>query len=474
METHLKKIETEICVIGGGPAGMTAAIEAADVGSKVLLIDERRKLGGQIFRQFPNEFLINEKSLQKNSLDKEYHSGKNLINELKRYQDRITVLSDAFVWGIFPGKEIALIKNQKSLTVICQKLILAEGVYERPLPFPGWTLPGVFSAGGTQNILKNQRVLPGRRFLLSGTGPLQLVLAHQLINSGAEVVAVLEASTHIQLKQMLSLFKQLKLVKDGIKYLNTLRREKVPFIRGHTIVKAHGEKGVTGATYVKLDQNWKPIGNTEVDVEVDTICLGFGFISSTRLSRLCECEHRYDSLLNCWVPVHDENMETSVNGIFVAGDCAGVAGHLVAVEEGRIAGIRAAQKLGYIDSKSADSKIGRNAKKRKKMRVFQTAVNEISSIRPGLYYRITDDTIVCRCEELTAGEIKANLPNNSSDLNELKRVTRFGMGNCQGRFCESIVSQMMAMETNIPIEKLIPLRYRPPIKPISLSTFLAE
>jgi D-hydroxyproline dehydrogenase subunit alpha len=471
----MENMETEICVIGGGPAGMTAALEAAKTGSRVLLVDEQKKLGGQIFRQFPKEFKISKKHLDKKFLDKEYKNGRKSIKRLEAYHDNLKIYNDAFVWGIFPGKAVSLIRNNKNISLSCRKIILAEGVYERPFPFPGWTLPGVMAAGGAQNLLKTQRVLPGRRFLLSGTGPLQLVFANQLIRAGAEVVAVLEASSKIGLKHYTSFLKNLKMVKDGIHLLNSLRKAKVPFLRGHAVVKAHGKSEINGATYAKLDENWAPISGTEVDIAIDTLCIGFGFISSTRLSRLCECDHRYDNRLKCWIPEHDQNMETSVAGIFVAGDSAGVAGHFVAAEEGRIAGIRASQQLGNISRKRADRIVNQNKRQLAGLRAFANAINEISSMRLGLHSIITDDTIICRCEDLTAKEIIDNLSSPSfMDLNALKRVTRFGMGDCQGRMCEPVVSRMVGLEKNVSIENVGILRHRPPIKPIPCDVFIPE
>ena len=471
----MNNVDVDICIIGGGPAGMTAALEAVKIGIPVLLIDERTALGGQIFRQFPYGFQINEDQLDKKYLDKDYLDGQKFIKEIDAYKDKFEILSDSLVWGIFPEREIAYIRDEKNKTFTCKKLILAEGVYERPLPFPGWTLPGVISAGGAQSLVKTQRVLPGKKILLSGTGPLQLVLANQLISAGAEVVAVLEASSTMGFKHLTKLWKNLSLVKEGLGYLNNLRKAGVPFLRAHAIVEASGEESVSGAKYAQLDKNWAPIAGTEKEVEIDTICVGYGFISSTRLSHYCGCDHRYDSMLRSWVPNYNEDMETSVDGIFVAGDCAGVAGHLVAIEEGRIAGIRASQQLGAIPKKEADERSAPIYKKLKSLRDFEAALNEMTAIRPGLFSRIRDDTLVCRCEEITAGDIKKCIPSDAHvDLNEIKRMTRAGMGDCQGRMCASIIAEIACQETELTIEQLGTITYRPPAKPIPLSAFLED
>jgi len=468
-------IGAELAIVGGGPAGMAAAIESAKSGVTVTLLDEGQKLGGQIYRQFPYGFHADETQLDRNYLDKDYLEGQKLIEEAKEYGDKIKILENSLVWGIFSNKKIAFIHNDKNETLQCQKLILAEGAIERPIPFPGWTLPGVFAAGGAQNILKTQRVLPGRRFLLAGTGPLQLVLANQLIKAGAEVVAVLEASSATGLKHLSAFWKHLSFITEGLAYLHALRKAEVPFLRAHAIIEARGGDEVNEATYAKVDRNWEPILGTKKTVKVDSVCIGYGFISSTRLSHLCGCEHKYDQMLGCWIPKYDENMETSVEGVFVAGDCAGVAGHLVAMEEGRIAGISASQQLGKISKEVADFRSLPIVRNLKGLRRVESALNEMSTIRPGIYSRITDDTIVCRCEEVTAGEIRKIIPSDSNiDLNEIKRATRAGMGDCQGRMCMSTIAAIVSNEKRVPIEKLAYITYRPPIKPIPLGALLEQ
>jgi len=468
-------LDTELVVLGGGPAGMAAAVEAAENGVRVILIDEQQKLGGQIYRQFPDGFHVDKGELEKNYLDKDYLEGQELIEAVNYREDNIKVIKNSLVWGIFPEREIAFIHDEQSHTLKYQKLVLSEGTYERPIPFPGWTLPGVFTAGGAQSLLKNQRVLPGEKILLAGTGPLQLVLANQLLKGGAKVVAVLEASSSMGFKHLSAFIGQLRLVKEGIGYLKNLRRAKIPFLRGHAILEARGEEEVAEAVYAKLDDTWKPIPGTEETVEVDTICVGYGFISSIRLSYLCGCEHRYDNILGCWVPKYDENMETNIPGVFVAGDGAGVAGHLAAIEEGRLCGLNVAQQLGKITEKEAENRRFSTLRKLKGIRRFEDALNEMSAIRPGLYSRITDDTIICRCEEITAGEIRnIILHNENVDLTEIKEITRAGMGNCQGRMCMSAIAAMVSIEKSLPIEKLGRVTYRPPTKPIRLSTFLQE
>ncbi len=462
--------EIELAIIGAGPAGISAAIEAAKSNVPVTLIDENPKLGGEIYRQLTVPFVVTDEK----QLGKDYIQGKKLIGELEQYRQRIELIEDAPVWGIF-DKEVAFLHKGKNEGLKPQELILAEGAYDRPMPFPGWTLPGIFTAGGALRMVKTERVLPGERIFLAGTGPLQLVLATQLVRAGAEVVSILEAASSTTLWKYLPRFwGQWGLIKDGLHYLWDLRRARIPILTSHTIIEARGGEEVKEVVYAKVDRDWKPIPGTEKTLEVDTICVGYGLIPSIRLSRLCGCEHKYDPYLGGWVPCHDENMETTLPGVFVAGDSAGIAGALVAMEEGRLAAIKASQQLGHITQEEAHYRSLPIFKKLRGLRRFESALNAIYSIRRGLFTRITDDTIICRCEEVTAGEIRQIIVDGAISINEIKRLTRSGMGHCQGRMCEPIIAEMISIETKRPVEDVAWSTPRPPIKPVPLGILAGE
>lgn len=457
--------EMDLAIVGAGPAGISAAIEAVKLGAKVTLIDENVKPGGKIYQQLPDAFVIRDV----NQLGKDYIKGQKLLEDLDKYRAGIEFLDNVIVWGAWEDKSLEIVYQGKTHTLKPQKLILAEGAYERPMPFPGWTLPGVYAAGGVQRMVKTQRVLPGKKFLLTGTGPLQLVVASQLIRSGAQVVGVLEAaSSSGWWKRISKVWGQWELIKDGLEYLSELRKAKVPFLSPYGIVEAHGTDQVTGATYAKLDENWKPIAGTEKKVEVDSICVGYGFIPSTRLSGLCKCKLQYSHELGGLIPEHDMYMETSVPGVFIAGDGCGVAGAMVAVEEGRLCAIRACNQLGRIKEDKLKSLSEPILKKLKEIRKFRTVLDEVSAIRLGWFTRVRDDTIICRCEEVTAGEIRKAIADGAVQTNEMKGLLRTGMGYCQGRFCESSLHALIALETKRPIEELERWTLRPPIKPIRL------
>lgn len=465
--------DEQIVIIGAGPAGISAALEAVQNNVHVTILDEGEKAGGQIFRQSPEGFEVHEDSLDRKLLDKHYFTGKKLVNKLDNATPNLDIVQNALVWGIFPEKEVLFTKDGKTHSIKCKKLILAEGAYERSIPFPGWTLPGVYTTGGAQTLLKTYRVAPGNKVLLSGTGPIQLALANNLIRAGVEVVAVLEAASILgsikktKLNVLPSTIGQYSLIKEGIGYLKGIYNKKIPLLRSHAIIEARGTDRVSSAIYAQLDSNWKPIPGTEKEVDVDAVCIGYGFISSTRLSHICGCQHEYSRTLGCYIPAHDQYMESSISDIFVAGDSAGVAGHLVAIEEGRLAAIRACCQLNALSPQVAKRRSASIFKKLKGLRIFEDTLNEVCSIRPGLYNRITDETIVCRCEEITAGELRNTISiNRNVDVNELKKITRAGMGFCQGRSCGATIAALVALEKNIPIEEMGYLTYQEPVKPI--------
>lgn len=463
--------EAELAIIGAGPAGISSAIEAAKSGVQVVLIDENARPGGQIYRQLADGFAVkNERQM-----GKDYVEGKKLLEEFEKHRQKIELIENALIWGIFEEKQLMFVRGDNNETLKPQKLILSEGAYDRPMPFPGWTLPGVFTAGGVLRMVKTERVLPGRKILLAGTGPLQLVLANQLAQAGAEVVSIVEAaSSATGLKYFHKFWGQWQIMADAWRYLRGVQRAKIPILTSHAIIEARGENGVEEAVYARIDKDWKPIPGTEKAVKVDTISMGYGLISSTRLSRLCGCKHEYKPNLGGWVPYHDENMETDLPGVFVAGDCAGVLGALVAVEEGRLASIKACKELGRITDNEAQSRSSSILRKLRGLRRFEWALSQMFVIPKGGVSRITDDTIVCRCKEITAGEIRESIASGATSMGEIKRFTMAGMGYCQGRICENTIAEILSLATNQSMEAVGFFTPRPPVKPLTMDIFLTE
>jgi len=455
----------ELIIIGAGPAGIAAAVEAARAGVTVKILDENPKPGGRIYGQLNDGF----KLLNPGFLSPDYEKGKVLLAEFNTIRAKIDYLQDSLVFAIFENRIMAFHQAGKGQRLAFNKLVLATGAYDRPVPFPGWTLPGVLTAGGAQTLVKMQRVLPGKNILFAGTGPLQLVVANQVLDGGGKVEAILEAG------EINNWFKLLKgfsrnwgLLTDGLQYMRGIRKAGVPLLRKQIMLEARGDDQVEEAVIAAVDKDWRPIEKTRRILKVDTICLGYGLVPSVELTRLVGCQHRYAPDLGGWIPARNEDMETSVPGVFAVGDGAGVAGSAMAMLEGRIAGISTAQSLGYISSEESRKRKKPYLNDMKKLGRLRDALDRISYPRPGLFELAHDDTIICRCEELTLGDIKSAIDNGTIEMNALKRMTRMGMGRCQGRMCAPAVQEIIARQTQTPAAEIEYLNQRPPTKLVAI------
>ena len=456
--------EVELAIVGGGPAGLSAAMEAARAGVQVTLIDEAGQLGGQIYRQLPPTFRVTDPA----PLGTEYRRGRTLLDAFAGH--RVEVLRETLVWGIFEDKVLAVATGERAASLRARALVIAIGAYDRPVPFPGWTLPGVFTAGGAQAFVKSQRVLPGRRALLAGTGPLQLVVAAQLAKAGMEVAGVVELSRMEHLwRYAPRVWRHVGMLWEGFDYWRTLRKFGVPILTGHVIVRAEGTDEVRRATIARADDDGRPIPGTERSFDVDTLCIGYGFVPSTELGRLAGCEHRYAPAVGGWIPLFDaRTMETTRPGIYVAGDGAGVAGSAVAVEEGRLAGISAARALGRLSADEAEARTAPVRRALASLQEFRSVLDELYAGRPAIAMLATPETVVCRCEEVTRRELDEAIGGGVLTLNELKAMTRLGMGRCQGRMCGPSAAAVLAAHRHASEEAAGLFTPRPPVRPVPL------
>lgn len=454
-----------LAVIGAGPAGMAAAIEAARARLSVHVYDENPSPGGQIYRQ-P---LAPMRSTNGPAGGRESSRGKRLMEELRAAGSRVVLHQGAIVWGVFEERTLVVSENGRSERVTPEALVLATGAYDRPIPIPGWTLPGVYTAGGTQVLVKTQGILPGQRVLIAGTGPLLPVVAGQLARAGAQVVAVLEAaSLHGAWRALPRLWGQWALVGDAFHYWRGLRAARIPYLRSRAVARILGTEAVQAVVTVALDDAWRPVSGTAQTVDVDAVCLGFGFVPSIQLTQLCNCEHRYAPELGGWVPITSAEMETTRPGVFAAGDATGIGGAMVAVLKGRMAGIAAAARLGALNPAEAAARMRPHQRALARLKRLREVLDALTCVRDGLTDLITPDTIICRCEEITAAEIHAVLDEGTLDLAQLKRMTRAGMGYCQGRMCGPMLGALLARRTGIRMDAIPPLSIRPPVKPVSI------
>lgn len=318
---------TEIAVVGAGPAGLTAAIEAARAGAHVTLIDENPQPGGQLFKQIHRFF----GSQAHRAGTRGVQIGQDLLEETQGVGVEIRL--NTVVYGLFDDNRLGLVCGDHTEDLQAKAIILATGASENALAFPGWTLPGVLGAGATQTLINIHRTLPGHRVLMVGAGNVGLIVSYQILQAGAEVVAIVEGLPYIS--------------GYGV-HASKVRRAGVPILTAHTVLRAEGEESVERAVIAQVDEKWQPIPGTEQTLHVDTICLAVGLSPLAELAWMAGCQFTYTPALGGWVPAHDENMQTSLPGVYVAGDLAGIEEASTAMEEGRLAGLAAAENLGYL------------------------------------------------------------------------------------------------------------------------------
>jgi NADPH-dependent 2,4-dienoyl-CoA reductase/sulfur reductase-like enzyme len=453
----------ECVVVGGGPAGLAAARTAARHGVRVVLVDENAELGGQYYRQVPAQFRMQPAPV----LGREAGEGRVLIDQIRTLG--VDVRLDAVVWGIFDQRIVTVATRTGTERLAAQALILAPGAYDRPVPFPGWTLPGLMTAGAAQNLMKGFRVLPGRRVLVAGSGPLLLVVASHLLNGGAQVVAIAEASPLRGLwRYAHRMLPHLNFAQRAYRYRRQLQDAGVPLLPGHQIRRALGTTEVERAVIGPCDDQWRPLPGPERQYDVDAVVVGYGFLSSLELSRLAGCEHRYEPSVGGWLPVRNRDLETSVPWVFVVGDGAGVAGSAVAVAEGHYAGLGVAHRLGRLTGRAYSREVSRARGRLGHLAGFRRVMDELYRFGPGIYTLADESVTLCRCEEITFGEALAAIREGASHVNEVKAWTRVGMGRCQGRMCGPALAHLIAQTSGQTVANAGVFTPRPPVKPVSL------
>ncbi len=424
--------QVDVAVVGGGPAGMAAALAASLDGASVALIDEYAAPGGQIWRRrFDEVAAAAPPSLPR--------SGRDLCAALA--DSDVTVLSGATVWAA-PEPGLLLLTGPVA-SLRAGAVVLATGAYDRPVAFPGWTLPGVMTAGGAQALAKGQGVVPGKRVLLAGAGPFLLPVAAQLTAGGAEVVVVEATRRRDWLRAGPRMLRYPGRLADYLSYRARVRR----IVWGHVIVRAEGDDRVRSATIAPAGPDWAPSG-PERTYEVDAVCTAYGFTPSVELARALGCD------LDGEAVAHDEEMRTSVPGVFVAGEAAGIGGADLALVEGEIAGHAAAGRGSTRDLTA----------RRAKLAGFARILDDLFDPRPGLVGLANADTVLCRCEDVTAAAVDAAVAGGATTMSALKIVTRCGQGPCQGRTCERLVCERLPE----------PERFsaRAPIRPIPLDVLM--
>ncbi len=463
--------EVEIVVVGAGPGGLGAALEAAEAGAEVALVDEYPTLGGQFYKQVPDAFRVKRLAAE----SEQYTEGAELVQKVKA--SRIEFLPNTLVWSIFRDGTLGLYRDGRTEELRGKRLILAPGAQEVPLAFPGWTLPGVMMGGAAQSLLVTHRVLPARRVVLAGVGPLQIKVACQLLEAGATVVDILEASSTppMSMENALKSLGHWGKMREGMKYWLALKRSGTPYHHRHVPVRALGTEQLEALVVAQVDDEWRVVPGTERTLEADALCLSYGFVPSVQLTRLLGCRLNYNGRAGGWVTWHDADQQTSFPGVYVAGEVGGIGGAEVALEEGRIAGLAAARALGRVTA-GGRPKEEREARKRlSRAKEFADVAAGMMQLKPALIDLTTDETILCRCENVLAKRaIEAIGLEGDCTLRGVKIHTRAGMGPCQGRVCSYLISRLIAKKMGIPLESVQADTAQAPVKPVPLRALVAH
>ncbi|MFI6494661.1 FAD-dependent oxidoreductase [Streptomyces sp. NPDC050564] len=447
-----------LAVIGAGPAGLAASLAAAARGIRITLIDSGVTAGGQFYRG-PAPALG---ARRPQALHHQWSTWDRLARGLAGQVKAGTIehLTDHHVWCVEPQPDgfavHALLgpEQESPATVRADGVLLATGGYEKVLPFPGWTLPGVVTAGGAQAMLKGSLVVPGRTAVVAGTGPLLLPVATGLAAAGVDVAALVESAdpkaflrragdakafsrrtddAKAFLGRARALAAQPGKVAEGAQYAAQLVRHRVKVMGRHTVIEAHGDERLDAVTVAALDNDGRVRPGTERRIPCDTLAVGHGMLPHTDLAESLGC--RLDGL-----DVHvDAEQRTDVPGVWAAGETTGIGGSALSLAEGHIAGRSAAARLTGADPDPREWAAA--AKSRTRMREFFAALDTVYAPPAHWTEQVTDDTVVCRCEEVTGGEIRRAVGElGAGDVRTVKLLTRAGMGWCQGRMCEPAVA----------------------------------
>jgi D-hydroxyproline dehydrogenase subunit alpha len=485
----------DVAVIGAGPAGLAAAVTAADAGLDVALIDGERRPGGQYHRHHPA------------ATGSPRHGWDDFVS-LRDRLDQVTYLPGHRVWHVERGFTVHAVADERPVSVSARTLVIATGAHDRSLPFPGWDLPGVLTAGGAQALLKGDLVAPGRRVVVAGTGPFLLPVAAALAEGGAVVAGVYEANRPFGLTRHVA--RHPDKLREAAGYTAILARHRVPYLIGHAVIEAHakpapgaaparpedarplhptvsgqpppfpggdptsivqrpqGGRGterdsvdnhgeVVAVTVARLDRDWRPLRRRVV--ACDTVAVGYGFTPRMEIPLQLGCATRLDAD-GSLVAVVDAAQRTSVPGVYAVGETTGVGGAQLAHIEGELAGLAVA-------GAAFPERVRRLVARRRTLRMFAEAMHRAHPVREGWTGHLRDDTIVCRCEEVTRAALAEAAELGAADPRSAKLLSRAGMGRCQARVC-GYATAWLAMGRTPDADDLRGLSTRPIAEPITL------
>jgi thioredoxin reductase/bacterioferritin-associated ferredoxin len=445
----------DVAIVGAGPAGMAAATLCAGAGLATVLFDEQPTPGGQIYRA------VERTPVQRASiLGNDYWYGARLVRALRA--SGAHHLPDATVWSLSRSREIGVSIGGTAHLVQARHVVIATGAIERPFPIPGWTLPGVMTAGGGQILLKTGGLVPQGRTVLAGSGPLLWLLAWQYLNAGVAIDTILDTTPRANRRRAWPhavSFALSPYFRKGVRLLWSVRR-RARVVSDVADLRAEGDGKLESVVYRAGDGG-------ETRLPIDTLLLHQGVVPHTNLAMSVGIEHRWDDEQLCWLPVVDGYGGTAIEGVAIAGDGAGIAGAWAAEERGKLAALAAIRALkpdAPRDRLPDEARLRYALAQVERGRLFLDRL-----YRPADQFRVPQgDTIVCRCEEVTARQIVDTVALGCAGPNQMKAFLRCGMGPCQGRLCGLTVTELMARARGVTPAEIGHYHVRPPVKPITV------
>ena len=452
----------DLVIIGAGPAGMAAAVEACSHGLRVALLDEQASPGGQIYRN-----VLHTDAQRAAILGPDYVSGQALVDAFLASSTHY--IAEAAVWQVTAQKAVHFLNNGVAKVIQGRTLLLATGAYERPMPIPGWTLPGVMTAGAGQILLKSAALLPNGPVVLAGCGPLLYLLAVQYLRAGIRPAAVVDTSGHGDLLRgaahLPGILRGWRDLGKGLGLLGTLRRLKIAHYRAARDLSIEGESQARALCFTRNGRHHR--------IPAELILLHQGVVPNTQISNALRLDHDWDNAQHCWTARRSQWGETSLEGVFIAGDGGRIGGALAARQQGRLAALAVARQLQSIEPQQLREREG-DCRKRLAMHLaLRPLLDRLYPPSPQCRAP-ADDVIICRCEEVRAKDIRAIVALGCLGPNQTKAFSRCGMGPCQGRMCGLSVTELIASERQVTPEHVGYYRIRPPLKPITLAQLASE